>query len=85
MTVKDYILKKCPWFYKFEDIFHKHPGINPPLIIKSEQPPKRDGAAVDEDDLRSYDFDLDQDLEDPRQMAICETEGEPLVWMKLKD
>ena len=24
-TVKDHILKKCPWFYEFEEIFHKHP------------------------------------------------------------
>lgn len=76
LTVKDHILKKCPWFYEFEDIFHKHPGINPPLIIESGQPPKRDGAAVNEDDLGGYNFDLDQDLEDPCQMATRETKGE---------
>lgn len=76
LTVKDHILKKCPWFYEFEDIFHKHPGINPSLIIESGQPPKRDGAAVDENDLGGYDFELDQDLEYPRQMATRKTEGE---------
>lgn len=76
MTVKDHILKKCPWFYKFEDIFHTHSGINLPLIIEFGQSLKRDGAAVDEDNLGGYDFNLDQDLKDPRQMATRETEGE---------
>ena len=74
--VKDHILKKCPWFYKFKNIFYKHPSINSPLINESRQPPKRDGAAVDEDDQGGYDFNLDQDLEDPRQMATRKTEGE---------
>lgn len=45
-------------------------------MIESGQPPKRDGAAVDEDDLGGYDFDLDRDLEDPCQMATYGTEGE---------
>lgn len=76
LTVKDHILKKCPWFYDFEDLFHKHPGTNPPLIIESRKPPKRNGAAVEEDDLGGYGFDLDQDLENPRQPATREAEEE---------
>ncbi len=76
MSVKDYILKKCSWFYEFKDIFHKHPNINPPLIIDSSEPLKCDEAAVDEDDLGSYDFDLDQDLEDSCQMTTREIERE---------
>lgn len=76
LTVKDHILKKCPWFYEFEDIFHKHPGINPPLIIESGQPPRREGVTIDENDLGGYDFDLDQDLEDPCETASSEKEKE---------
>ena len=76
MTVKDYTLKKCLWFYEFENIFHKYPGINLPLIIEFGQPAKCDGGAMDKDDLRGYDFDVDQDLEDYCQMAILETKGE---------
>lgn len=57
--VKDYILKKCLLFYEFEDIFHKHLGINLSLIIEFRQSPKRDGAAIDEKDLEGYDFDFD--------------------------
>ena len=59
LTVKDYTLKKCSWFYKFEDIFYNYLSINPPLIIKFRQPPKRDEAAIKEDNLRGYDFDPD--------------------------
>ena len=53
-TVNDYILKKCPWFYEFEDVYHDHPGVNPPIIIESGQPPRRDGKAVDETDLGGF-------------------------------
>lgn len=76
MTVKDYILKKCSWFYKFKNIFHKHVGINLPLIIESRQPLKCDGAVIDENDLKDYDLDFDQDLEDFYQMAIHKTKRE---------
>ena len=62
-TVKDHILKKCPWFYEFEDIFHKHPIISPPLLIESEQPARRDGVSVNDSELGGFDFDLEETLE----------------------
>lgn len=61
LTIKDHILKKCPWFYEFGDIFYKHPSINLFFSIESRQPPKCDKAAIDEDNLEGYNFDLDQD------------------------
>ena len=67
-------MKKCSWFYEFKNIFYKNPGINLPLIIKSRQPLKRDEAAVDENDLKNYDFDFDQNLENFCQIAIYKTE-----------
>ena len=62
-TVKDHILKKCPWFYEFEDIFHKHPTISPPILIESEQPARRDGVSVNDSELGGFDFDLEKTLE----------------------
>ena len=53
-TVKEYISKKCPWFYDFEDVFHDHPGVNPLVIIESGQPPRCDGLAVEETDLGGF-------------------------------
>lgn len=61
--VKDHILKKCPWFYKFEDIFHKYPTVFPPILIEFEQPAQRDGTSVKHTELRSCDFDLEKTLE----------------------
>lgn len=51
-------------FYEFEDIFHKHLGNNLSFIIGFKQSLKRNGAAIDENDLEGYDFNFDQDLED---------------------
>ncbi|MCJ1347617.1 hypothetical protein MMC31_005845 [Peltigera leucophlebia] len=62
-TVKDHILKKCPRFYEFEDIFHKHPTISPPILIESEQPARRDGVSVNDSELGGFDFDLEEPLE----------------------
>lgn len=70
MTVKDYILKKCSWFYKFKNIFHKYAGINLLLIIESRQLLKHDGTAINKNNLKGYDLDFDQDLEDFYQMTI---------------
>lgn len=78
-------MKKYPWFYKFEDIFHKHPGIKPPLIIESCQWAKHDEAAVDEDNLRNYDFDLDLYLKEDLQLAKYETEREDNTGINLFD
>ena len=63
ITVKDHILKKCPWFYEFEDIFHKHPTISPPILIESEKPARRDGTSVKDTELGGFDFDLEETLE----------------------
>ncbi len=62
-TVKDHILKKCSWFYEFEDIFYKHPTISPSILIESEQPAQRDGTSVNDSELGGFDFDLEEPLE----------------------
>lgn len=76
LMVKDHILKKYFWFYKFKDIFHKYSDINPFLIIESGQPTKCDGTTVDENYLENYDFDLNKNLEDFYQIVTCEIKGE---------
>lgn len=63
ITVKDHILKKCPWFYEFEDIFHKHPTVSPPILIESDQPARPDGTNVKDTELGGFDFDLEKTLE----------------------
>ena len=62
-TVKDHILKKCPWLYEFEDIFHKYPTISPPILIESEQPARRDGVSLNNSELGGFGFDLEEILE----------------------
>lgn len=59
-TVEEYILKKCPWYYKFERVFHSHPGVNPPIVIEYGQPPRRNGQDVEEQGLGGFD-DNDND------------------------
>lgn len=48
-NVKAPLMSKSSWFYEFESVFHKHPTINPPLIIESGELLYRDGKAVYDD------------------------------------
>ena len=47
--MEEYLKKKCAWFYDLEELFWDHTGVNPPLIVESGQPPRRDGQAVEGD------------------------------------
>ena len=65
-NVKTLLLSKCSWFYDFESFFHKHPTVNPPLIVESGGPSRRDGKAIDDrelggimDETTFEDIDLD--------------------------
>lgn len=62
-TVKDHILKKCPWFYNFEDIFHKDPTLSFPILIKSEKPACYNGASINDSELRGFGLNLEKALE----------------------
>lgn len=62
-TVKDHVLKKCPWFYNFEDIFHKDPTISFPILIKSEKPACRNGANINDSELGGFGLNLEKALE----------------------
>lgn len=53
---KEFILKHCVWYYKYEDLFCHHPGVNSPTLIESEQPARCDGQIVNE--LGGYDGDF---------------------------
>ena len=57
-TAKKLILKRCPWYYEYEELYCDHPAVNPPAIIESEQPTRRDGQAVNDFELGGYDKDL---------------------------
>ncbi len=61
--VKDHILKKCLWFYKFENIFHKHLTISSLILINWNQPARRDGASINDSDLGEFDSDQKKTLE----------------------
>lgn len=70
--VKDQIFKKCFWFYKFEDIFYKHPIIFPPFLIKSEQPLGYQKVNINDSKLRGFDFDLEKILKAHRKIEDTE-------------
>ena len=57
-TAKELILKRCPWYYEYEELYCDHPAVNPPAIIESEQPTRRDGQAVNDFELGGYDRNL---------------------------
>ena len=57
-TVKELILKRCVWYYKYEELFCDHPGVNPTAIIESGQPLCRGGHIIDDNELGGYDKDL---------------------------
>lgn len=50
-TAKEIILKRCAWYYEYEELFCDHPGVNPPALIESEQPILRDGQIVNDSEL----------------------------------
>lgn len=75
ITVSDYILKKCPWFYEFEGVFHDHPGVNPPIAIESGQPPRRDGVAMKETDLGGFGGNDDVEAEADEGPSKDQEEG----------
>ncbi len=57
-TAKEIILKRCPWYYEYEELYCNHPAVNLPAIIESEQPTRRDGQAVNDFELGGYDRNL---------------------------
>lgn len=60
--VKDYILKKYSWFYKFEDIFYKYSIISLLLLIESKQPIHYNRANINDSELKKFDFNLKETL-----------------------
>ena len=42
----------------YEKLYYDHPAVNPPAIIESEQPTRRDKQAVNKFELGGYDKDL---------------------------
>ena len=59
-TAKELILKRCAWYYEFEELFRDHPGANPHTIIESEQHTRRDGQIINDLELGRYDKDLEE-------------------------
>lgn len=78
-TVKEYMLKKCPWYYDFESLYHDHPSVKPPAIIDYFQPPRRNGQAVKETDIGGIDnpIDAEGDVEEgPQEDRVSTHENE---------
>lgn len=51
ITAKERILQRCAWYYEYEELFCDHPGLNPPTLIESEQPTRRDGRIINDLEL----------------------------------
>lgn len=62
-TVKDHVLKKYPWFYNFEDIFHKYLTLSFSILIKSEKPACCNGASINDSELGGFGLNLEKALE----------------------
>ena len=70
--VKDYILQNCPWFHKFEDIFHKRSIISLSILIKLEELACYDRINIYNSKLKKVDFNLKETLEVYRKLEDTE-------------
>lgn len=59
-TAKEIILKRCAWYYEYKQLFCNHPGVNPPALIKSEQPIRCNDQIVNDSELGRYDKGLQE-------------------------
>lgn len=59
---KELILKYCPWYYKYKELFCNHQRINPPFFIDSQQYLCRDGQIINNTELERYDKDLQEKI-----------------------
>lgn len=57
-TAKELILKRCTWYYKYKKLFYNHLSINLAAIIESGQPSYHKGYNINDNELRSYDKNL---------------------------
>ena len=77
--VQKYLLKKCPWYCKFEGVYHNHPNVHPPITIETGQPPCRNGQTVKEINLGGIGKPIDAkgDVEEgPQEDKISTHENE---------
>lgn len=58
-TTKKFILKRCTWYYEYEDLFSDYPGINPLTFIKSKQPIYCNRQVINGFEIGKYDQDLE--------------------------
>lgn len=70
--IKDHILKKCLWFYKCEDIFHKYLIISSSILIESEQLAYCNKVNVNDSKLKGFDFDLKETLKNYKEIKDIE-------------
>lgn len=45
-TIRQLLLRKCPWFYDFEDFFHDHPNMTAAYMIESGGLDRENGCVV---------------------------------------
>ncbi len=51
LTIKAFLLKKCPWYYAFDGLYGDHPTVNPAGLVESDQPARSHGRAVRDEDF----------------------------------
>lgn len=85
-TAKEIILKRCPWYYEYKELFCNHPGVNPPILVESEQPTRRDGQIVNDFELGGYDKDLqEEESPSPDSGGLSDQNGEEDVVQENED
>lgn len=45
---KELILQRCAWYYEYEELFCDDSGLNPPTLIESEQPTRRNSRVIND-------------------------------------
>ena len=71
ITIKEVLIKKCPFYYELEEIMEDLPTITPPYIMESERPGTAEGKEdaedtevenIDEEDYEKRARDGDSDM-----------------------
>ena len=83
LTIKAFLLKKCPWYYAFDSLYGDHPTVNPAGLVESGQPSRRHGREVPDEDFGGYESDVGEVL--PQSRSVLDQILKALkMWKKIQ-
>lgn len=78
-TAKEVILKRCAWYYEYEQLFCDYPGVNPLSLNESDQSTRRGFQVIKDFELGRYDEELEEGeswLQNYGESIACDQDAE---------